>query len=121
MARGFAYLVSIIDVYSRRLLAWRLSNSMDTRFYLGALEAALQRFGWPEISNSDQGSQFTSRALTSVLEARGVKVSMDGKGSWRDNVFIERFWWSLKYEHVYVHAYDHLRFAREGIGTYIEF
>lgn len=121
MARGFAYLVGIIDVYSRRLLAWRLSNSMDVRFCLGALEEALERFGRPEIMNTDQGSQFTSQAFTSVLEAQNIRISMDGKGSWRDNVFIERFWWSLKYEHVYLHAYDDLRVARQGIGTYIEY
>jgi len=121
MARGFCYLVGIIDVYSRRLLAWRLSNSMDTRFCLDALEAALGRFGRPEIMNTDQGSQFTSHAFTSVLETQNIQISMDGKGAWRDNVFIERFWWSLKYEHVYLHAYDDLRAARQGIGTYIEY
>ena len=121
MARGFCYLVGVIDVYSRRLLAWRLSNTMDVRFCLEALTEAVERHGPPDIFNSDQGAQFTSRAYTSVLEARGVRVSMDGKGSWRDNVFIERFWWSLKYEHVYLHAYDDLRVAREGIGAYIEY
>lgn len=121
MARGFCYLVGIIDVFSRRLLAWRLSNSMDTRFCLGALEEALARYGRPEIMNTDQGAQFTSRAFTSVLEAQGVRISMDGKGAWRDNVFIERFWWSLKYEHHDLHAYDDLRVARQGIGTYIEY
>lgn len=121
MARGFSYLVGIIDVFSRRLLAWRLSNSMDVRFCLEALDAALERYGRPEILNSDQGSQFTSQAFTSVLEANGVRISMDGKGSWRDNIFIERFWWSLKYEHVYLHAYDDLHQAREGIGAYIEY
>ncbi len=121
MARGFCYLVGIIDVCSRRLLAWRLSNSMDARYRLEALGEALQRFGPPEIMNTDQGSQFTSQAFTSVLEANDVKISMDGKGAWRDNVFIERFWWSLKYEHVYLHAYDDLRVARQGIGAYIEY
>ncbi len=121
MARGFCYLVGVIDVYSRRLLAWRLSNRMDARFCLDALQEALQRYGRPEIMNTDQGSQFTSHAFTSVLEANHVKISMDGKGAWRDNVFIERFWWSLKYEHVYLHAYDDLRVARQGIGTYIEY
>src|SRR5690554_4542396 len=94
---------------------------MDTRFCLGALEEALARYGRPEIMNTDQVAQFTSRAFTSVLEAQGVRISMDGKGAWRDNVFIERFWWSLKYEHVYLHAYDDLRVARQGIGTYIEY
>lgn len=121
MARGFAYLVAIIDVYSRRILAWRLSNSMDTRFCLEALEEAVERFGRPEIMNSDQGAQFTSSAFTGALEGQGVKISMDGKGSWRDNVFIERFWWSLKYEHVYLHAHEDLRQARLGIGAYIEY
>ena len=121
MARGFSYLVGIIDVFSRRLLAWRLSNSMDVRFCLEALEEAMLRFGRPEIMNSDQGSQFTSLAFTSVLEANGVSISMDGRGSWRDNVFIERFWWSLKYENVYLHAYEDVRQARQGIGSYIEY
>lgn len=121
MARGFCYLVGIIDVFSRRLLAWRLSNSMDTRFCLEALSEALERFGRPEIFNSDQGSQFTSSAFTSLLDANDIKISMDGKGSWRDNIIIERFWWSLKYEHVYLHAYDDLRVARAGIGAYIEY
>ena len=121
MARGFCYLVGIIDVCSRRLLAWRLSNSMDTRSCLEALNEALERYGPPEIMNTDQGSQFTSIAFTNVLEDRGVKISMDGKGSWRDNIIIERFWWSLKYEHVYLHAYDDLRAARAGIGAYIDY
>lgn len=121
MARGFCYLVGIIDVFSRRLLAWRLSNSMDTRFCLEALGEALERFGPPEIMNTDQGAQFTSSAFTNVLEQRGVQISMDGKGSWRDNIYIERFWWSLKYEHVYLHAYDDLRAARAGIGAYTDY
>jgi putative transposase len=121
MARGFAYLVAIIDVYSRRLLSWRLSNSMDTSFCLEALEEALRRFGRPEIFNTDQGSQFTSQAFTSVLEGNDIRISMDGKGRWKDNIFIERFWWSLKYEEVYLHAYDDLWQARKGIGSYIDY
>lgn len=121
MARGFGYLVGIMDVFSRRLLAWRVSNSLDTRFCLEALKEALERYGRPMIFNTDQGAQFTSRAFTSVLEANDIRISMDGKGSWRDNVFMERFWWSLKHEHVYLHAYDDLRVAREGIGTYLEY
>ena len=121
MARGFCYLVGVMDVFSRRLLAWRVSNSLDTRFCLEALEEALACYGRPEIFNTDQGAQFTSRAFTSVLEANNIRISMDGKGSWRDNVFMERFWWSLKHEHVYLHAYDDLRIAREGIGAYIEY
>jgi len=121
MARGFCYLVGVMDVFSRRLLAWRVSNSLDTRFCLDALEEALARYGRPEVFNTDQGAQFTSRTFTSVLEGNDISISMDGKGSWRDNVFMERFWWSLKYEHVYLHAYDDLRIAREGIGAYIEY
>jgi putative transposase len=121
MARGFAYLVAIIDVYSRRLLSWRLSNSMDTRFCLEALEEALRRFGRPEIFNTDQGSQFTSQAFTSALEANDIRISMDGKGRWKDNIFIERFWWSLKYEEVYLHAYDDLWHAKKGISNYIDY
>jgi putative transposase len=121
MARGFCYLVAIMDVHSRRILAWRLSNTLDSRFCVEALEEALGCFGRPTIFNTDQGAQFTSQAFTSVLEAQNIQISMDGKDAWRDNVFIERFWWSLKYEHVYLHAYDDLRVAREGIGTYIEY
>lgn len=121
MAKGFAYLEGILDVLSRRLLAYRLSNSLDTRFCLEALEEALERFGRPDIHNTDQGAQFTSLAFTSALEAQGMRISMDGKGRWRDNIFIERFWWSLKHEEVYLHAYDDLKAARSGIGTYIEY
>jgi putative transposase len=121
MARGFAYLVAILDVHSRRVLAWRLSNTMDTRFCLEALEEALTRYGPPEVFNTDQGSQFTSQAFTSLLEDNDIRISMDGKGRWRDNIFIERFWWSLKYEEVYLHAYDDLRHARETISTYIDY
>jgi len=121
MARGFCYLVGVMDVFSRRLLAWRVSNSLDTRFCLEALEEALGRYGQPGVFNTDQGAQFTSRAFTSVLEGNNISISMDGKGSWRVNVFMERFWWSLKYEHVYLHAYEDLRIAREGIGAYLEY
>lgn len=121
MVRGFCYLVGIIDVFSRRLLAWRVSNSLDTRFCLDALEKTLVRFGRPEIFNSEQGAQFTSKALTGVLEDSNIRVSMDGKGGWRDNVFMEHFWWSLKYEHVYLHAYDDLRIAKQVIGAYVKY
>lgn len=121
MARGFAYLVAIMDVYSRRILSWRLSNTMDTRFCVDALEEAMERFGKPEIFNSDQGSQFTSNAFTSVLLDAGIKVSMNGRGSWRDNVFAERFWWTLKFEEVYLRAYDDVREAREFISNYMRF
>lgn len=119
MAAGFAYLVAIMDVGSRRILSWRLSNTPDARFCVEALEEALSAFGRPEIFNSDQGAQFTSNAFTSVLEAHGVQISMDGKGRWLDNVWIERFWRSLKYEEVYLHAYDSVKHARSAIERYI--
>jgi putative transposase len=119
MAAGFAYLVAIMDVGSRRILSWRLSNTPDARVCVDALEEALSAFGSPEIFNSDQGSQFTSNAFTSVLEEHGVQISMDGKGRWLDNVWIERFWRSLKYEEVYLHAYDSVRDARRAIERYI--
>ena len=121
MARGFVYLVAIIDWYSRRVLSWRLSNTLDTSFCIDALEDALARFGAPEIFNSDQGAQFTSSDFLDVLRAKGVRISMDGKGRWRDNVFVERLWRSLKYEEVYLHAYDDVRQARERIGNYLAF
>ena len=121
MARGFGYLVAIIDWYSRRVLAWRLSNTMDQSFCVEALEEALERFGPPKIFNTDQGSQFTAGTFTQALLSRGILVSMDGRGRWVDNVFIERVWRSLKYEEVYLHAYDDLNEARRGIGHYFEF
>ena len=121
MAHGFAYLVAIIDWYSRRVLAWRLSNTLDTGFCIEALEEALGRFGEPEIFNTDQGSQFTSADFTDVLLDRGIKVSMDGKGRYIDNIFVERLWRSLKYEEVYLNPYDSLVEARDGIGRYFRF
>jgi len=121
MPAGFAYLVAILDVFSRRVLAWRLSNTMEARFCVDALQEALELHGAPEVFNTDQGSQFTSRDFTSVLEARGVAISMDGRGRWIDNVFVERFWRSLKYENVYLHAYADLTAARAGIGAYIAY
>jgi len=121
LARGFAYLVAIMDWYSRRVLAWRLSNSLDTAFCVEAVEDALARFGQPEIFNTDQGSQFTAEAFTQVLLARGIKISMDGKGRCLDNVFVERLWRSLKYEEVYLNDYDNLVEARSGVGRYFTF
>lgn len=121
MARGFAYLVAIMDVHSRLVLSWRLSNTLDTRFCLEALEEALTRFGRPAVFNTDQGSQFTSQAFTSLLEDNDIRISMDGKGRWLDNIFIERFWWSLKYEHIYLHAHEDLWQAQEGISQYIHY
>ena len=121
MARGFVYLTAVIDWYSRRVLAWRVSISMDTEFCIEAVEEAIMKHGTPEIFNTDQGSQFTSSAFTGLLIAHGIRISMDGKGCWRDNVFIERLWRSIKYEEVYLHAYESVGQARTGIGRYIEF
>jgi len=121
MAKGFVYLVAIMDWYSRKVLAWRLSNSMDSDFCVDALEEALAAYGSPEIFNTDQGAQFTSDAFTGVLKDAGVDISMDGKGRWVDNVFVERLWRSVKYEDVYLKAYETVTEARNGIGTYLDF
>ena len=121
MAHGFLYLVAVMDWHSRKVLSWRLSNSLDPEFCVEALEEALGRYGPPEIFNTDQGAQFTSRAFTDVLKAAGVTISMDGKGRWMDNVFIERLWRSVKYEEVYLKAYETVRAALEGIGDYLTF
>ena len=121
MARGFVYLVAIIDWYSRRVLAWRLSNTLETSFCVEALHESLDRYGCPEIFNTDQGSQFTSEDFTDVLLERGIKISMDGKGRFNDNIFVERLWRSLKYEEVYLDAYDTVQVARAGIARYIDF
>jgi putative transposase len=121
LAQGFAYLVAIIDWHSRLVLAWRLSNTLDTSSCVDALQEALWRYGQPEIFNTDQGAQFTADAFTRVLRDLGVKISMDGKGRCIDNIFVERLWRSLKYEEVYLHAYDSVRDARAGIGRYFKF
>ncbi len=121
MARGFCYLVAIMDLYSRKILSWQLSNSLDPRFCVTALTEALERYGTPEIFNTDQGAQFTSQAFTGVLDQHGIRISMDGKGRWVDNVFIERFWRSLKYEEVYLYAYDDLNEARAGLDRYMRY
>lgn len=121
MAKGFVYLVAIMDWHSRRVLSWRVSNSMDSDFCVDALEEALNRYGSPEIFNTDQGSQFTSEAFTGVLKEANVDISMDGKGRWMDNVFVERLWRSVKYEEVYLKSYETVAEARAGIGTYLEF
>lgn len=121
MRRGFLYLVAIMDWASRRVLAWRLSNSMDADFCIEALEDAMARHGRPEIFNTDQGSQFTTPRFTDVLTDAGVKVSMDGKGRWMDNVFIERLWRSMKYECVYLHAFETGSEARAGVGKWIAY
>jgi putative transposase len=121
MAKGFMYLVAIMDWHSRRVLSWRVSNTMDTDFCIEALEEALQRFGAPEIFNTDQGAQFTSEAFTDVLKDHGIKISMDGKGRWIDNVFVERLWRSVKYEDVYLHAYETPTELRAGLARYFTF
>jgi putative transposase len=121
MARGFCYLVAIMDWASRKVLAWRLSNTLDTSFCTDALEEALNKYGTPEIFNTDQGSQFTSDAFIGVLKDHDIKISMDGKGRWVDNVFIERLWWSVKYQDVYLKAYSSITEAREGLREYFEF
>lgn len=122
MARGFVYLAAVVDWFSRRVLSWRLSISMDTSFVGGeAIEEALGRYGRPEIFNTDQGSQFTSMAFTTVLRDNGIAISMDGRGSWRDNVFVERLWRSIKYEEVYLRAHDTVSDARASIGRYLAF
>ena len=118
MARGFVYLVAVLDWYSRKVLSWRVSITMDVHFCLEALEEAINVHGVPEIVNTDQGSQFTSQAFTGLLKEHGIRISMDGKGAWRDNVFIERLWRSVKYEEVYLHAYDTVSDSRAGIGKY---
>lgn len=121
MAKGFMYLVAIMDWHSRRVLSWRVSNTLDTDFCIEALEEALQRFGAPEIFNTDQGAQFTSEAFTSVLKDHGIAISMDGKGRWVDNVFVERLWRSVKYEDVYLHAYETPPALRAGLARYFTF
>ena len=119
MARGFVYLAAVVDWYSRRVLAWRLSITMEAGFCIEALEEALARHGKPDIFNTDQGSQFTSQEFTAVLLEAGVAISMDGKGAWRDNVFVERLWRSIKYEEIYLRAYDSVGEARASIGRYL--
>jgi putative transposase len=121
MARGFCYLVAVVDWFTRKVLAWRLSITMDAAFCIEAVEEALAKYGKPEIFNSDQGSQFTSHDFTKVLLDREIRISMDGKAAWRDNVFVERLWRSVKYEEVYLKAYDGVREARASIGKYLDF
>ena len=121
MARGFVYLAAVVDWHTRRVLSWRLSITMTTDFCLEAVEDAIHRHGKPEIFNTDQGSQFTSEAFTGLLKQHGIRISMDGKGCWRDNVFVERLWRSIKYEEVYLKAYDSVTHARESLGRYIRF
>jgi putative transposase len=121
MARGFVYLAAVVDWFSRRVLSWRLSITMEAGFCVEALEEALAKHGKPEIFNTDQGSQFTSLAFTGVLIRSDIAISMDGKGSWRDNVFVERLWRTVKYEEVYLRAYETVSEARASIGRYLDF
>jgi putative transposase len=121
MARGFVYLAAVLDWATRRVLSWRLSITMEASFCVEALEEALEKYSKPEIFNTDQGSQFTGAAFTSVLHRNDIAISMDGKGAWRDNVFIERLWRSIKYEEVYLRAYDSVGEARQSISRYLEF
>ena len=121
MARSFVYLAAVVDWFSRRVLAWRVSITLEAAFCIEALEEALVRHGRPEIFNTDQGSQFTSSGFTDVLVKNGIAISMDGRGSWRDNVFVERLWRSIKYEEVYLRAYDTVREARACLGRYLTF
>jgi putative transposase len=121
MAKGFCYLVAIMDWASRRVLAWRLSNTLDASFCCEALEEAISKYGTPEIFNTDQGSQFTSEAFTDILISNDISISMDGKGRWVDNVFVERLWRSVKYEDIYLRAYGSLAVARQGLAAYFEF
>ena len=121
MARGFVYLAAVVDWFSRRVLSHRVSITMEADFCVEALEDALAKYGRPEIFNTDQGSQFTSEVFTAVLIANKIAISMDGKGAWRDNVFVERLWRSVKYEEVYLKAYDSVGEARRSIGLYLDF
>jgi putative transposase len=121
MRRGFAYLIVVLDWYSRRVLSWKLSNTLTTDFCIEAVEEAIERYGKPEIFNTDQGSQFTSDEFTGLLKAMGIQISMDGKGCWRDNVFVERLWRTIKYEQVYLHAYSSMDDAKAHLRIYLIF
>jgi putative transposase len=121
MARGFCYLVAIMDWASRMVLAWRLSNTLDSAFCVDALEEAITKYGCPDIFNTDQGSQFTAEAFTNILRSNSIGISMDGKGRWRDNVFIERLWKSVKYEDIYLKAYASMSEVKKGLTNYFKF
>ncbi len=121
MARGFCYLVAIMDWFSRKVLAWKLSNTLDSSFCVEALEEAIDNYGCPEIFNTDQGSQFTAEVFTDTLQSNNIAISMDGKGRWMDNVFIERLWKSVKYEDIYLKSYSSMTEARKGLSEYFKF
>ncbi len=121
LAKGFVYLVAVVDWSTRRVLAWRLSITMDVQFCLDAVADAFSQYGTPDIMNTDQGSQFTSHAFTECIKAQGIRLSMDSRGAWRDNIFVERLWRSVKYEEVYLHAYESVAAARTGLTRYFQF
>jgi putative transposase len=121
MAKGFCYLVAIMDWTSRMVLAWRLSNTLESSFCVDALEEAIAKYGCPEIFNTDQGSQFTGEAFTNALRSKGIAISMDGKGRWMDNVFIERLWKSVKYEDIYLKGYGSMAEVKKGLAAYFTF
>lgn len=121
MRRGFVYLFAVLDWHSRKVLSWRLSNTLTTDFCLDAVREAIGRYGLPEIFNTDQGCQFTSLEFTGLLKQHGIPISMDGKGCWRDNVFVERLWKTVKYEQVYLHAYDSVAEAKSKLAAYLHF
>ena len=121
LAKGFVYLVAVVDWHTRRVLAWRVSITLDVQFCLEAVEEALARYGSPDIMNTDQGSQFTNDAFTGFIKAHRIRLSMDGRGAWRDNIFVERLWRSVKYEEVYLHAYESVSLARAGLTRYFQF
>ena len=121
MQRGFVYLFAVLDWASRRVLAWRLSNTLTTDFCTAAVQEAVTNYGAPTIFNTDQGCQFTSLEFTGILKEHGIQISMDGTGCWRDNVFVERLWKSIKYEEVYLHAYETVSAAHQGLGRYLTF
>jgi putative transposase len=121
MARGFVYLAAVVDWFTRKVLSWKVSITMDAHFCLEAVEEALQRYGTPEIMNTDQGRQFTSQAFLGLMKKHDIRVSMDGKGAWRDNVFVERLWRSVKYQDVYLRAYETVSVVRAGLNRYFGF
>jgi putative transposase len=121
MAHGFMYLVAIMDWHSRKILAWRISNTMESDFCVSALQEALRRYGTPEISNTDQGSQFTSASFTQTLLDHGAMISMDGRGRCQDNIFIERLWWTLKHHYVYLHSFDDGSDLRKGLSHWVDY
>lgn len=121
MEKGFVYLAAVMDWATRRVLSWRVSNTMEAAFCTEVLEEAIEQFGTPKLFNTDQGSQFTSSEFTGLLTKHNIQISMDGKGCWRDNVFVERLWKSVKYEEVYLHAYDSISHARQSLERYFKF